>query len=233
MTTQTNSPKVILITGASSGIGEAAARLLATRSQNLVIGARRIGRLAALAEEIQTSDGWVCYRALDVTSAAEVDAFPQFALGAFGRIDAIVNNAGVMPLSPLASLKIDEWNQMIDVNVRDVPYGIAAIRPTMERHAFGHVIKISSIGGLSISPTVVVYCATKFAVRAISDCQHREIEAIRVTVIYPGVVASELADSISDDTNRARCITSTALRLPQIPSRTQSRMPSSSRPTSM
>jgi NADP-dependent 3-hydroxy acid dehydrogenase YdfG len=203
MTTQTNQPKVILITGASSGIGEATVRLLAAQGHQLVIGARRTERLATLAETIQASGGSVHYRALDVTSAADVNAFAQFALDTFGRIDVIVNNAGVMPLSPLSSLKVDEWNRMIDVNVRGVLHGIAAVLPTMERQGFGQIINMSSIGGLAVTPTAAVYCATKFAVRAISDGLRQETDKIRVTVICPGVVESELADSISDETARA------------------------------
>jgi len=203
MSTQSDSQKVILITGASSGIGEATVRLLAAQGHHLVIGARRTERLAALAEEVQASGGSVRYQPLDVTSATDVNAFAQFALDTFGRIDVIVNNAGVMPLSPLASLKVDEWNRMIDVNIRGVLHGIAAVLPVMERQGAGQVINISSIGGLSVSPTAAVYCATKFAVRAISDGLRQETDRIRVTVICPGVVESELADSISDDTARA------------------------------
>jgi NADP-dependent 3-hydroxy acid dehydrogenase YdfG len=203
MTTQTYQPKVILITGASSGIGEATVRLLAAQGHQLMIGARRTARLAALAEEIEASGGSVRYEALDVTSAANVNAFAQSALDAFGRIDVIVNNAGVMPLSPLSASKLDEWNRMIDVNIRGVLHGIAAVLPSMERQGFGQIINISSIGGLSVSPTAAVYCATKFAVRAISDGLRQETDKIRVTVICPGVVESELADSISDDTARA------------------------------
>lgn len=203
MTTQSNPTKVILITGASSGIGEATVRLLAAQGHRLVIGARRTERLAALAEEIHASGGSVRHQALDVTSAASVDAFARFALDTFGRIDVIVNNAGVMPLSPLSAIKVDEWDRMIDVNIRGVLHGIAAVLPTMERQGFGQIINISSIGGLSVSPTAAVYCATKFAVRAISDGLRQETDKVRVTVICPGVVESELADSISDDTARA------------------------------
>lgn len=203
MTTQSNPSKVILITGASSGIGEAAVRLLAAQGHRLVIGARRTERLAALAEEVEASGGSVRYQALDVTSAASVSAFAQFALDTFGRIDVIVNNAGVMPLSPLSATKVDEWDRMIDVNIRGVLHGIAAVLPAMERQGFGQIINISSIGGLSVSPTAAVYCATKFAVRAISDGLRQETDKVRVTVICPGVVESELADSISDDTARA------------------------------
>ncbi|QET03163.1 SDR family oxidoreductase [Cupriavidus pauculus] len=197
-----NESKVILITGASSGIGEGAARLLAAQGHRLVIGARRTDRLAGLAASIVASGGGVCYRELDVTSADDVAAFAQFALDAFGRIDVLINNAGVMPLSPLNALKVGEWDRMIDVNIRGVLHGIAAVLPTMETQGMGQIINISSIGGLSVSPTAAVYCATKFAVRAISDGLRQETDKIRVTVICPGVVESELADSISDDTAR-------------------------------
>lgn len=194
--------KVILVTGASSGIGEAAARMLAAQGHRLLIGARRTERLAELAAELKAAGGSVIYRELDVTSAASVKAFAQQALDSFGQIDVIVNNAGVMPLSPLRAIKVDEWDRMIDVNIRGVLHGIAAVLPVMERQGFGQVINMSSIGGLGVSPTAAVYCATKFAVRAISDGLRQETDKIRVTVICPGVVESELADSISDDTAR-------------------------------
>ncbi len=194
--------KVALITGASSGIGEGAARLLAAQGHRLVIGARRTDRLVALTKSLEESGGIVRYRKLDVTSADDVAAFARFALDAFGRIDVLINNAGVMPLSPLNALKVAEWNRMIDVNVRGVLHGIAAVLPTMEEQGHGQIINISSIGGLSVTPTAAVYCATKFAVRAISDGLRQETDKIRVTVIFPGVVESELANSISDDTAR-------------------------------
>ncbi|WP_329610890.1 SDR family oxidoreductase [Pseudomonas tremae] len=163
---------------------------------------RRTERLKALATDIEAQGGSVRFRALDVTDAADVQAFADFAKREFGKIDVIVNNAGVMPLSPLASLKIAEWNQMLDVNIRGVLHGIAAVLPGMEAQGHGQVINISSIGGLAVSPTASVYCATKFAVRAISDGLRQETDKIRVTVICPGVVESELADSISDETAR-------------------------------
>ncbi|AJY11410.1 SDR family oxidoreductase [Burkholderia dolosa] len=200
MANTSNESKTILITGASSGIGEGAARLLAAQGHRVVIGARRTDRLARLAESIEASGGIVRYRELDVTSADDVAAFARFALDAFSRIDVLINNAGVMPLSPLNALKLDEWNRMIDVNIRGVLHGIAAVLPTMEAQGRGQIVNISSIGGLSVSPTAAVYCATKFAVRAISDGLRQETDRIRVTVICPGVVESELADSISDDT---------------------------------
>lgn len=194
--------KVVLITGASSGIGEATVRMLAAQGHRLLIGARRTDRLAALAAALDAGGNNVIYQSLDVTSADSVNAFARFALERFGKIDVIVNNAGIMPLSPLRAMKVDEWDRMIDVNIRGVLHGIAAVLPTMEAQGYGQVINISSIGGLSVSPTAAVYCATKYAVRAISDGLRQESDRIRVTVICPGVVESELANTITDDTAR-------------------------------
>lgn len=194
--------KVVLITGASSGIGEAAAQLIAAKGAHTVLGARRLDRLQALVATIEAQGGSARARALDVTDAADVQAFVDFAKDTFGQVDVIINNAGVMPLSPLSSLKIAEWNQMLDVNVRGVLHGIAAVLPLMEAQGHGQVINISSIGGLSVSPTAAVYCATKFAVRAISDGLRQESDKVRVTVVCPGVVESELADTISDEKAR-------------------------------
>ena len=194
--------KVVLITGASSGIGEAAARLIASKGAHVVLGARRTERLDQLVSEIQAAGGSACARALDVTDLQSMQAFVTFAKAQHGKVDVIINNAGVMPLSPLASLKVNEWNQMLDVNVRGVLHGIAAVLPDMQAQGYGQVINISSIGGLAVSPTAAVYCATKFAVRAISDGLRQETDKIRVTVVCPGVVESELADTISDEEAR-------------------------------
>lgn len=194
--------KVVLITGASSGIGEAAARLIAAKGAHVVLGARRTERLEKLVGEIRSEGGSASARALDVTDMNSMQAFVEFAKAQHGKVDVIINNAGVMPLSPLAALKVDEWNQMLDVNVRGVLHGIAAVLPGMQAQGFGQVINISSIGGLAVSPTAAVYCATKFAVRAISDGLRQETDKIRVTVVCPGVVESELADSISDEVAR-------------------------------
>ncbi len=189
--------KIVLITGASSGLGEATARHLAARGAYVVLGARRLERLETLAHELRAAGGSVEFRALDVTDLADVRAFADFALRRHGRIDVIVNNAGVMPLSPLAELKIDEWNRMIDVNIRGVLHGIAAVLPHMTARKSGHVINISSIGGFQVWPTTAVYSATKFAVRAISEGLRLETKDIRVTTISPGVVESELANTIT------------------------------------
>lgn len=194
--------KVVLITGASSGIGEAAARLIAAKGASVVLGARRTERLEKLVNEIRAEGGSASACALDVTDLSAMQAFVDFAKAQYGKVDVIINNAGVMPLSPLASLKVAEWNQMLDVNVRGVLHGIAAVLPGMEAQGHGQVINISSIGGLAVSPTAAVYCATKFAVRAISDGLRQETDKIRVTVVCPGVVESELADSISDEVAR-------------------------------
>ncbi|MCR6664091.1 MAG: SDR family oxidoreductase [Luteimonas sp.] len=196
--------KVVLITGASSGIGETTAKVLAAQGATVVLGARRTERLDALVADITATGGTAIARALDVTCRDDVQAFANHALEHFGRIDVIVNNAGVMPLSPMAALKVDEWDRMVDVNIKGVLHGIAAVLPTMQAQGSGHVISVSSIGGLYVMPTAAVYCATKFAVRAISDGLRQENDAIRVTCVYPGVVESELARTITDaDTAKA------------------------------
>ncbi len=190
--------KTILITGASSGIGEGTARILGAAGAKLVLGARRTDRLDALAAKIRAGGGTAEVRALDVTSREDMAAFAAFAQERFGRIDVLVNNAGVMPLSPMASLKVEEWDRMIDVNIRGVLYGIAAVLPVMNGQGFGQIINIASIGALAVSPTAAVYCATKYAVRAISDGLRQENERLRVTCVCPGVVESELAHTITD-----------------------------------
>lgn len=189
--------QVILVTGASSGIGEATARHLAARGARVVLGARRTERLEKLAAEIRAAGGSAEYRKLDVTDLADVQAFADFARQTYGRIDVIVNNAGLMPLSPLAELKVDEWNRMIDVNVRGVLHGIAAVLPHMTARKSGHIVNVSSIAGHRVWPTCAVYSGTKFAVRVISEGLRQETKDIRVTIISPGVVESELAHTIT------------------------------------
>lgn len=191
--------KVVLITGASSGIGEATARLLAKHGAHVVLGARRTDKLEAISAAIQAEGGSARFRALDVTRLEDVQAFVAFAQETFGRVDVIINNAGVMPLSKLEALKIDEWNRMIDVNIRGVLHGIAAGLPLMQKQKRGQFINLSSIGGHAVVPTGAVYCATKFAVGAISEGLRQEVGGdIRVTVISPGVTESELAETITD-----------------------------------
>nr|WP_223861498.1 SDR family oxidoreductase [Geminicoccus harenae] len=195
--------KVVLITGASSGIGEATARELAGAGAVVVAGARRVDRLEQLASTIAAAGGKVLTKAVDVTDAAQVQAFVAAAIERFGRVDVLVNNAGIMPLSPMAALKVDEWNRMVDVNIKGVLNGIAAVLPAMQRQKSGQIVNVSSIGGHQVYPTAAVYCATKFAVRAISEGLRQESRDIRVTTISPGVVRSELADTITDETARA------------------------------
>lgn len=190
--------KVVLITGASSGIGEGIALELAAAGMTLLLGARRVNRLEALAQQCRQQGAEVAVQALDVTQQASVQAFADAALAQWGRIDVMINNAGVMPLSPLASLKVDEWERMVDVNIKGVLYGIASVLPEMLSREKGHMINIASVGALSVSPTAAVYCATKYAVRAISDGLRQENQQLRVTCVHPGVVESELADTITD-----------------------------------
>ncbi|MBZ9994874.1 MULTISPECIES: SDR family oxidoreductase [unclassified Mesorhizobium] len=190
--------KVVLITGASSGIGAGIARELGAAGARLMLGARRTDRLEILAHEIREKGGEAMAHRLDVTDRADVAAFAEAARQAWGRIDVMVNNAGIMPLSLMASMKVDEWDRMVDVNIKGVLHGIAAVLPQMTARGTGHIINIASIGALSVSPTAAVYCATKHAVRAISDGLRQERDDIRVTCIHPGVVESELASTITD-----------------------------------
>jgi NADP-dependent 3-hydroxy acid dehydrogenase YdfG len=190
--------KVVLVTGASSGIGHGIATALGHTGAKVLLGARRVDRLETLAQQINSTGGDAVARPLDVTDRTDVQAFAEAALSKWGRIDVLINNAGVMPLSPMAALKFDEWEQMVDVNIKGVLHGIGAVLPTMSNQGFGHIINIASVGALTVSPTAAVYCATKYAVRAISDGLRQESKTIRVTCIHPGVVESELADTITD-----------------------------------
>ena len=191
--------KVIVITGASSGIGEATARLLASQGARVVLGARRRERLESLAASIRNQGGLAEYRVTDVTRQEDVQALLDLAVERFGRVDVLVNNAGVMPLSPLAALKIDEWNQMIDVNIRGVLHGIAAALPLMQGQRSGQIINVASIAAYKPIATGAVYCATKAAVVSLSEALRQEVGGdIRVTVISPGVTESDLAETISD-----------------------------------
>ena len=195
--------KVVLITGASSGIGEATARVLARAGHVVVLGARRADRLAALVTEIRDAGGQAFSRQLDVTSAAQVASFVEAARADHGRVDVIVNNAGLMPLSPLEAGKLEEWDRMIDVNVRGVLHGIRAGLPVMREQGFGQFVNVASTGAREVVPTAAVYCATKYAVWAITEGLRKEVgDAIRVTTISPGVTTSELASTISDPATR-------------------------------
>ncbi|MEL4071459.1 SDR family oxidoreductase [Ochrobactrum sp. GPK 3] len=190
--------KVVLVTGASSGIGADIARELAAAGAKVVLGARRIERLEALTAELNEAGGTAFAHPLDVTDRDSMNAFADAARDLWGRVDVIVNNAGIMPLSLMASMKVEEWDRMIDVNIKGVLYGIAAVLPEMTARGSGHIINIASIGALSVAPTAAVYCATKYAVRAISEGLRQENSALHVTCIHPGVVESDLAHTITD-----------------------------------
>lgn len=195
--------KVILITGASSGIGEGIARELGNAGAKVLLGARRLERIEAIAAEIRGAGGVAQARELDVTSRLSMASFVQDALDKWGRVDVLINNAGIMPLSPLAAGKQDEWERMIDVNIKGVLWGIGAVLPVMEAQGSGQIINIGSIGALAVVPTAAVYCASKFAVRAISDGLRQESPTIRVTCVNPGVVESDLASAITHPQTRA------------------------------
>lgn len=192
--------KVIVITGASSGMGEAAARHLAAKGARVVLGARRADRIEALAAEIAAAGGQATAVATDVTKREDVQKLVDTAVATYGRVDVLINNAGLMPLSPLDRLKIEEWDRMIDVNIKGVLYGIAAALPHMQAQKSGHVINLSSVAGHKIFGGSAVYSATKSAVRVISEGLRAEMAPhnIRVTIISPGAVKTELLDHISE-----------------------------------
>lgn len=198
----TISGKVIAITGASSGIGEASAALLAERGAKVVVGARRTERLEKLVAGIKAKGGDARFKAVDVAKRADVQAFADYAKAEFGRVDVIVNNAGVMPLSLVTDLKVDDWDRMIDVNIKGVLNGIAAVLPGMKARGSGQIINVASIGAHMVVPTGAVYCATKYAVWAISEGLRQENTDLRVTVISPGVVATELGHDIPDQATK-------------------------------
>jgi NADP-dependent 3-hydroxy acid dehydrogenase YdfG len=192
--------KVVVITGASSGLGEATARLLSAQGATVVLGARRVDRIEAVAHELARSGGKALAVPTDVTDYEQVKRLVDAAVETYGRIDVIINNAGLMPLSPLERLKIDDWNRTIDVNIKGVLYGIAAALPYMKEQKSGHIINVSSVAGHKVRPGSSVYAATKHAVRALSEGLRQEVKPynIRTTVISPGAVATELIDSITE-----------------------------------
>lgn len=190
--------KVVVITGASSGLGEAAARLLAENGAKLVLGARRVDRLQALASELGLGEQAVLKT--DVTDRAQVQRLVDHAVQTHGRIDVLINNAGLMPSSMLENLHVDEWDRMIDVNLKGVLYGIAAALPHMKPQKSGHIINVASVAGHKVGPGGVVYAATKHGVRVISEGLRQEVKPynIRSTIISPGAVETELPDTITD-----------------------------------
>ena len=192
--------KVVVITGASSGLGEATARLLAAQGASVVLGARRIDRLKVLADELSRRGGKALAVPTDVIQCDQVKRLVDAAVQTYGRIDVMINNAGLMPQALLERLKIDEWNQMIDVNIKGVLYGIAAALPHMKQQKAGHFINVSSVAGHRVGPGFAVYAATKYAVRALSEGLRQEVKPynIRTTVISPGAVATELPNTVTD-----------------------------------
>jgi NADP-dependent 3-hydroxy acid dehydrogenase YdfG len=193
--------KVAIVTGASSGIGQATAIALAKAGAKVAGGARRTDRLAALKTEIEQAGGEAFVQKLDVTKKADCDAFVDAVVKKWGGVDILVNNAGLMPLSFFKSMKVDEWDRMIDVNVRGVIYCTAAVIPHMVAKKSGHIVNMSSIAGRVVFPSGTVYCATKHAVTAFSEGLRQEFSqraGIRVTCIEPGVVDTELNNTITD-----------------------------------
>ena len=192
--------KVVIITGASSGLGEATARRLALKGAKLMLAARREDRLIELVSDLEKEGGTAKYQVTDVSDRNSVEALAKATHQAYGRIDVLVNNAGLMPLSPLAQTKVDEWETMIDVNIKGVLYNVAAVMPIMLQQESGHIINISSVAGHKVFPAGTVYCATKFAVKAISEGIRLESDGkIRSTNISPGAVDTELTNTISHD----------------------------------
>jgi NADP-dependent 3-hydroxy acid dehydrogenase YdfG len=190
--------KVVAITGASSGIGAATARVLAQAGAKVVLGARRVERLESIAAEIERAGGQSKFFPLDVTRRESMQSFVESTVEAFGRVDVLVNNAGVMLISLLAEGKVDEWERMVDVNIKGVLHGIGAVLPVMKAQESGHLINVSSVAGHGVSPGTAVYSATKFAVRALSEGFRQEAgPKIRSTIISPGAVTTELPDHIT------------------------------------
>jgi NADP-dependent 3-hydroxy acid dehydrogenase YdfG len=193
--------KVALVTGASSGIGSATALALAGAGARVALGARRTDRLAQLEAKIRAEGGDAISCGLDVTQRPQCEAFVKAAMDRWGAIDILVNNAGLMPLSFLKSLKVDEWEQMVDVNIKGVLFCTAAVLEHMRKRKTGHIVNISSVAGRVVFPAGSVYCATKYAVNAFTEGLRQELSArsnIRVTCIEPGVVATELVNTITD-----------------------------------
>lgn len=194
--------KVVIITGASSGIGEATTKKLAAEGAKLVIAARREDRLKALVESLPNAD--ISYLVTDVTKVNEVQAVVELAIEKYGRVDVLFNNAGIMPQSPLSDLRIDEWRQMLDINVMGVLNGIAAVLPIMQKQQFGHIVTTASEAGHVVFQQGAVYSGTKFAVRAIMETLRQEEKKnnIRSTLISPGTVNTELHTTITDPERR-------------------------------
>ncbi|MGB2579466.1 NADP-dependent 3-hydroxy acid dehydrogenase YdfG [Elusimicrobium simillimum] len=199
--------KVVIITGASSGLGEVTAKKLAAEGATLVLAARREDRLNAIVNDIEAKGGKASYYVVNVTNKEELKNMVDSAAKRYGKVDVMVNNAGIMPAAPLSLLKTDEWDNMIDVNIKGLLYGVAAVLPLFEAQGKGHIINIASIAGLKVAPGNVVYCATKHAVRAISEGIRMEyLGKIRSTIVSPGYTESELKYCSSDPATKEATI---------------------------
>ena len=197
--------RVVVITGASSGIGESTAKLLAEHGAKVVLGARRSSRIDAVVQEISASGGKAIGFVTDVTKRADVEALIQKAVDGFGRVDVLLNNAGIMPIAPIEALKVDGWDRQIDVNIKGLLYGVAAVVPHMQKQKSGHIINITSVFGIKVfAPGATVYCATKAAGRALTEGLRMELHShnIRCTMISPGAVGTELPESSSEEATR-------------------------------
>ena len=205
MGTSNIAEKVVAITGASSGIGQSTAKFLARQGAKVVLGARRKNRIDEVVKEISAAGGKAIGFAVDVTKRAEVEALIKRAVDSFGRIDVIINNAGIMPIAPVDALKVEEWDRQIDVNIKGLLYGVAAVLPYMQKQKNGHIINIASVFGIKVfAPGGTVYCATKSAVRALTEGLRMELHSqnIRCTMISPGAVATELPEGSSEEATR-------------------------------
>ncbi|WP_257455125.1 SDR family oxidoreductase [Archangium lipolyticum] len=200
-----NEDKVVVITGASSGIGEATALLLAERGAKVVLGARRLDRLEALADRIVRAGGEAAHARTDVKRRDELAGLVRLACERYGKLDVLVNNAGIMPVSPLDDLRVGDWEEMIDINIKGVLYGISAALPVFRKQGFGHFVNIASTAGHRTVPNQSVYSGTKFAVRAISEGLRQEAgDKLRVTIISPGIVRTNFADGVANPEVRAQ-----------------------------
>lgn len=202
----TLSGKVAIITGASSGIGQATAKKLAEEGARVVLAARREDRLQQLKAEIESAGGEATFKVTDVTSYEQMQDLAQFAIKTYRKIDVMFNNAGLMPLSFMDKLKVEEWDRMVDVNIKGVLYGIAAVLPSMKERNSGHILTTSSVAGHGVFPAGTVYCGTKFAARIFMEGLNKELvnTNIRTTSISPGVVQTELMDFITDEDVKPR-----------------------------
>lgn len=191
--------KVVVITGASSGIGAVTAQELAKQGAAVVLGARRKDRLDTVVQKIEAAGGKAIAVSCDVSKRGDLIALVEAGVQAFDKVDVLINNAGIMPLSPLSELRVEEWDQTIDVNIKGVLYGIAAALPVFERQGVGHFITISSVAGIRSFPTAAVYCGSKWAVGAITETLRQEVASknIRTTVILPGAIETELGSTVA------------------------------------